>query len=195
MVHTSSVDLSQDSCDTLLTLARESIRYGIERGGRMPVPLEEYPGILREPGACFVTLEKLGKLRGCIGTLQPYQPLVSDVAEHAHAAAFSDPRFSPLKPEELEDVRISISILGKPAEMQVADEDDLCQQLRPGVDGLILEHGSLRGTFLPSVWESLPDCREFLRHLKLKAGLPADFWSDDLQISRYKTQSFSENRD
>jgi AmmeMemoRadiSam system protein A len=193
MALTSSTELSPEECETLLRVAREAIVHGLEQGAPMPVRTDDYPDPLREQGACFVTLEEDGQLRGCIGTLKPFQPLVSDVAEHAHAAAFKDPRFPPLREDELDLVEISISVLGKPSEMEVSSEDDLCEQLEPGVDGLILEYGSLRGTFLPSVWETLPDCRDFLRHLKLKAGLPADFWSDDLRVSRYSTTSFAEN--
>ena len=158
----------------------------------MRVDLADYDETLQRKGACFVTLEEDGNLRGCIGTLQAYQPLVADVAEHAHSAAFGDPRFPPLSAEELERIEISISVLGEPEEMQVADEEDLCRQLEPGVDGVILQYGSLRGTFLPSVWESLPDCREFVRHLKIKAGLSPGFWSDDMQFQRYSTLAFSE---
>jgi uncharacterized protein len=193
MAHTSSTELGAGERQELLQLARAAIRHGLEHGGRMTVDPQEYDEQLQRNGACFVTLTEQGDLRGCIGSLQAYRSLVTDVAEHAHAAAFNDPRFPPLSAEEFEKIDISISVLGEPEEMQVVDEEDLCRQLEPGVDGVILECGSLRGTFLPSVWESLPDCREFVRHLKIKAGLPPDFWSDDVRLSRYSTYAFAES--
>ena len=122
--------------------------------------------------------------------LEAYQPLINDVAENAFKAAFNDPRFPPLNAEEFTDLTIHVSVLGKPEAIAFTDENDLLQQIRPGIDGLILEDGHHRGTFLPSVWESLPTAREFLRHLKQKAGLDTDYWSDTLRISRYTTQSF-----
>jgi AmmeMemoRadiSam system protein A len=188
----SSTELDQQDCQALLHIARDSIRHGLEQGGQLLLDPSDYGDALKQTGACFVTLNKHGKLRGCIGTLQAYQPLVKDVADHAYAAAFSDPRFPALNSDELDQVDISISILGEPEEMSVTDEEDLCRQLTPGSDGLILECGSLRGTFLPSVWESLPDCHEFVRHLKQKAGLDSRYWSDEMVFSRYSTRSFSE---
>lgn len=193
MALTSSTELGQEDRSTLLRLAREAIRHGLEDGQRLRVDLSEYDEVLRKQAACFVTLQKNGNLRGCIGTLQGYQPLVADVAEHAHTAAFGDPRFPPLSEDELDKIEISVSVLGEPEEINVSDEQDLCRQLVPGTDGVILEYGSLRGTFLPSVWESLPDCAEFVRHLKQKAGLAPDFWADGIRIHRYRTESFSES--
>ena len=174
----------------LLRVARESIQHGLEH--RHAINVDAYDERLQQHGGSFVTLNKNGALRGCIGTLQPYQPLVNDVAEHARAAAFSDPRFPALGVEELSDIVISLSVLGKPGVINFYDEEDLISQLRPLEDGLIFEEGGNRGTFLPSVWESLPEPRQFLQQLKRKAGLPADYWSDSLKISRYTTQSFSE---
>lgn len=176
----------------LLQVARESIRHGLDNGRSMSVDVQRYAEPLRQLAATFVTLQKSGGLRGCIGALQPYQPLVSDVAEHAYAAAFSDPRFPPLCSEELDGIVISISVLGPPQAVEFADEEQLIAQLKPAVDGLILEEGRNRGTFLPSVWETLPQPRQFLQQLKRKAGLPADYWSDSLRVSRYTTHSFSE---
>jgi AmmeMemoRadiSam system protein A len=176
----------------LLQLARESISYGLDHGRAIEVDVQRYDEPLRRPAATFVTLHKSGDLRGCIGALQPYQPLVSDVAEHAYAAAFNDPRFAPLRREELDAIVISISVLGPPQAVEFTDEEQLIAQLRPAVDGLILEEGRNRGTFLPSVWETLPQPRQFLQQLKRKAGLPADYWSESLRVSRYTTHSFSE---
>jgi len=195
MALTSSTELGQEERRTLLRLAREAIRHGLEEGHRLPVDPSQYGDALSQQGASFVTLTKNGNLRGCIGTLQGYQPLVADVAQHAHAAAFSDPRFQPLGEDELDKIEIAVSILGEPEEITISDEQDLCRQLVPGVDGVILEYGSLRGTFLPSVWESLPECPEFVRHLKQKAGLSPDFWADGIRVYRYRTESFSEHDD
>jgi AmmeMemoRadiSam system protein A len=195
MALTSSTELGQEDRRTLLRLARESIRHGLEEEHRLHVDPSQYDDVLSQQGACFVTLTEKGNLRGCIGTLQGYQPLVADVVQHAHDAAFSDPRFPPLNGDELDKIEISVSVLGKPEEITISDEQDLCRQLIPGTDGVILEYGSLRGTFLPSVWESLPDCAEFVRHLKQKAGLAPDFWADEIRAYRYRTQSFSEADD
>lgn len=175
-------------------ILREAARQAIETGleGREPETpaLHRYTGDLREPRASFVTLEQSGRLRGCIGSLEARRPLVADVMANAHAAAFRDPRFAPLCAGEFGEVGISISVLSLPERLAVDTEDDLLQRLRPGVDGLILELSGRRGTFLPSVWDQLPEPRAFVEQLKRKAGLPADFWSPALQIYRYTTDSF-----
>jgi len=174
----------------LLEIAAASIRHGLEHGRSLKPVLDEYEPALREPGASFVTLEREGELRGCIGSLTAERPLVEDVAENAYAAAFSDPRFHPLQAIELQGLEMHISILGKAEPMHFNSERDLLAQLRPGIDGLILEEGYRRGTFLPSVWEQLPDAVDFLQHLKLKAGLPVNYWSETIRFSRYTTHSF-----
>ena len=171
-------------------VAREAVEYKLRQGNELAVDTARYPRPLREPGASFVTLQIRGELRGCIGSLQAYQPLVEDVAHNACAAAFSDPRFPPVSLQELPQLEFHISILTPAETMQFTSEADLLRQIRPGVDGLILEDGRHRGTFLPTVWESLPDAVQFLQHLKLKAGLPPDYWSDTLTVSRYTTESF-----
>ena len=185
-------ELSSHQQLLLLMVARESIQYGLKHRHTMRVDADVYDGQLQQQGGSFVTLYIKGALRGCIGTLQPYQPLVNDVAEHARAAAFSDPRFPPLAVDEFADIVISVSVLGKPHAISFRDEEDLISQLRPSLDGLIFEDGGNRGTFLPSVWESLPEPWQFMQQLKRKAGLPVDYWSDSLKIFRYTTQSFSE---
>lgn len=174
----------------LRNVAKEAIAYGLEYGGHMPVDTSRYPLALRKPGASFVTLKKYGELRGCIGSLEAYQPLVEDIAHNAYAAAFSDPRFPSLSESELAELDIHISVLTPAVPMQFTSQADLLQQIQPGIDGLVLEDGRHRGTFLPAVWEQLPDAAQFLQHLKLKAGLPADYWSDSIKISRYTTESF-----
>lgn len=183
-----SIDLSEAERRRLLDLARRSIFHRLESGRPWRPRPEDYPESLRRPGATFVTLKRGGALRGCIGTLEAHQPLVLDVAEHAQAAAFSDPRFPPLGAEELDDLELSISLLGEPEPMGFTDEADLIRQLRPGRDGLILQEGGHKGTFLPSVWESLPEPAQFLRELKRKAGLPPDHWSPGLKVWRYEAE-------
>lgn len=180
----------------LLSLARDSIREGLENSRAVAVEPHQWPGVLQHQGASFVTLKRRdGSLRGCIGTLEARQPLVADIAEHAYAAAFRDPRFPPLTARELEAVTVELSILSTPEPLTVTSEAELLATLEPGKDGLILEDGVHRATFLPSVWESLPEPRDFVRELKGKAGLPAEYWSPTLTAKRYRTQSFSEHED
>lgn len=177
----------------MLSLARESIIHGLDTGSALKVSPQDYPPVLQAERACFVTLTRWGDLRGCIGHLEPVQSLIEDVAENAYSAAFRDPRFPSLQREELDEIRVEISVLGLPSPIEFADEEDLVAQIRPGIDGLILEAPTgHRGTFLPSVWESLPEREEFFAHLKLKAGLPVDYWDDQLTISRYTTEAFEE---
>lgn len=171
-------------------IAKEAVEYGLQHGGHLPVDSSRYPRPLREYGASFVTLKKHGELRGCIGSLEAHRPLVEDVANNAYAAAFSDPRFPPLSANELTEVDFHLSVLTPAVPMTFTSEADLLSQLRPGIDGLVLEDGIYRGTFLPAVWESLPEAAQFLQHLKLKAGLPADYWSETLTVARYTTESF-----
>jgi hypothetical protein len=177
---------------TLLHLARASIRHGLQRGVPLPVQPAEFGEALRRIGASFVTLEQEGRLRGCIGHLEAVQPLVIDVTENAYNAAFRDPRFTPVREDELERIEIEISLLSQAHPLHFASEEDLIDQLRPGVDGLILEDGRHRGTFLPSVWSTLPEPRAFLSQLKRKAGLPSDHWSGSVRVSRYTTESFGD---
>lgn len=185
-----SAPLDQDERQVLLDLAWGSIRQGLVAVAPSPVDPADYPEALRAPGACFVTLHRLGALRGCIGHLTACQPLVVDVAENAYAAAFRDPRFKPLQPAELDGLALDISVLTAPEPLRFRDEADLIAQLRPGLDGLILEEGGARGTFLPAVWESLPEPRHFLAELKCKAGLPSNHWSRHIKVSRYRTETF-----
>ena len=147
---------------------------------------------LEEPGATFVTLEQDGELRGCIGSLVAHRRLAVDVRENALAAAFRDPRFAPLNSRELDVTTVEVSLLAPPAPFEVADEDDLLSRLVPGVDGIVIELGARRATFLPQVWESLPDPRDFVGALKRKAGLPADFWSPEVRVSRYTVARWHE---
>jgi AmmeMemoRadiSam system protein B/AmmeMemoRadiSam system protein A len=147
---------------------------------------------LAEPGATFVTLRKAGALRGCIGTLQAHRMLEADVRHNAHAAAFRDTRFSPLAAHELAALQIEVSLLGPTMPMAFIDEADALGQLRPGVDGIVLQWRQHRATFLPQVWEQLAQPRTFIGALKQKAGLGAAFWAEDLQLSRYRVRKFHE---
>jgi hypothetical protein len=174
----------------LLGVAARSIEHGLDQGAPLAPDPGDYPPALRALRATFVTLEIDHALRGCIGVLEAIRPLVVDVARNAFAAAFEDPRFTPLTREELPRLEIHLSILSPPAAMRFNSEADLLEQIRPGVDGLILEDRGRRGTFLPSVWEQLPSQAQFFEHLRLKSGLPAGHWSDSLRVSRYTTESF-----
>ncbi len=177
---------------TLLAVAARSIRSGLDHGAPLSPDPADYPQPLRELRASFVTLTRGGALRGCIGHLEAIQPLVVDVAENAYAAAFRDGRFPPLAAGELEGLNVHISVLTPPVPLPCDSEADLVARLRPGVDGLILEEGRRRGTFLPSVWESLADPAAFVRHLKVKAGLSPAHWSPDIRVYRYETESFGD---
>ena len=174
----------------LQKIAFDSIKSGLLHGKALTVDLEKMDEALTTKRATFVTLQKNGELRGCIGMLEPIRPLAEDVAHNAFAAAFSDPRFPPLAEYELDQLDLHISILGTPEAMVFDSEQDLTDQLRPGVDGLIMTEGHRRGTFLPSVWESLTQPQAFVSHLKLKSGLPENYWSDDIQIQRYSVEEF-----
>lgn len=176
----------------LLTLARQSITHGLDLGCPLPVVPSDYPAGLTAQRAVFVTLRIQGALRGCIGHLEATQSLVLDVAENAFAAAFRDPRFGPLTHPELPRLVTEVSVLTPAQALVFTSEEALLGMIEPGLDGLIFEDGAARGTFLPTVWEDLPDPRDFLRRLKQKAGLPPDHWSDRVRIRRYRTESFSE---
>ena len=182
--------LAADDRTVLLAVARASIEHGLCHGRALTVDSAEYSLALRQDRASFVTLERAGHLRGCIGALKAYRPLVCDVAAHAYAAAFQDPRFPPLQATEATEVALSISVLSPPQPLHCAAEADLWAQLRPGVDGLILQFRHHRATFLPAVWQHLPKPEQFVTHLKDKAGLPLDFWSPELQFERYVTECF-----
>ena len=191
MVLMPSINLSVDDQKICLNIANASIMNGLQYGSALEVNAKDYADTLQQQLACFVTLHKNGQLRGCIGALEAYQPLIKDIAEHAYAAAFKDPRFSALSENEFNNITLELSVLGKPEPIVFKNEQDLLKQIRPRVDGLILEHGYNRGTFLPSVWEELPNVNDFFQHLKIKAGLPENWWKDDVKISRYETFCFS----
>ncbi len=170
--------------EVLVRIAREAI----ERDAEGPIdPREEW---LRQPGASFVTLRLDGELRGCIGTVQPHRPLGLDVAHNARAAAFRDTRFEPLAPQDLPRLAIEVSVLSPREPLPAASESEALERIRPQVDGVYLEFGGLSATFLPQVWESLPDPADFLGELRRKAGLPPGFWHPGIKLSRYTVEKF-----
>lgn len=172
----------------LLYLARQAIAA---RLGLVPPPTE-LAAKVREPGACFITLTRQGELRGCIGSLEAYRSLGEDVIHNACAAAFQDPRFPPVSAAEWPEIHLEVSLLTTPKPLSCRDEADLLAQLKPGEDGLILAEGARRATFLPQVWEQLPDPVDFLDRLRQKAGLPTHYWSPRLQFWRYQVQKWKE---
>ena len=157
-----------------------------DRDGQNPPPW------LDTPGASFVTLTKAGALRGCIGSLTAYRPLGEDVAANAANAAFRDPRFPPLSAQELPGTHIEVSVLSDPEPYAFSGRADALSRLRPGIDGVTLEYGNHRGTFLPQVWDTLPGPENFLNHLVRKAGLPAGWWDDGVRLSRYTVKAFDQ---
>ena len=181
---------SQTERNILHKVAEDSILSGLERQSALSIKLSDYPEALQKKQASFVTLNIKHNLRGCIGTLSAYQALVEDIAHNAYAAAFSDPRFPALTQREYQQLDYHISVLSDSCPMQFSCEEDLLAQIRPQIDGLIVEDNGRRGTFLPSVWEQLPATGDFWQHLKRKAGLAADHWSDTLKVSRYTVESF-----
>ncbi|RMF42281.1 MAG: AmmeMemoRadiSam system protein A [Planctomycetota bacterium] len=185
--------LSEEEQRTLLETAKASIRFGMTTGHYLPVDPKSYPSALRQEAASFVTLHRAGRLRGCIGTVLPTRPLIQDVAINAYHAAFDDPRFPPLQSRELDDLDIEISILSPMSPIEFSSEADLLRKIRPGVDGLLLQYGRHQGLLLPAVWKSLPEVEQFWQHLKLKAGLPPNFWSPNLRVFRFTTQTVSQH--
>jgi AmmeMemoRadiSam system protein A len=180
---------STDVGRTLLPIARASIARAL---GRSNVVDETAPWLL-EPGACFVTLTRQGELRGCIGSLEARRSLLADVKANAVAAALHDPRFSPLSAQELDRTEIEVSLLSPMQALAFSSEADALGQLQPGIDGVVFEFGTLRSTFLPQVWEQLPDPDEFMAHLKRKAGLHADFWAAEVRLQRYTVSNWKES--
>jgi AmmeMemoRadiSam system protein A len=185
--------LSTEERTFLLDLARETVAQAARGQDPPTVDLDSVPGDLQRQGASFVTLNKDGRLRGCIGTLEARRPLVLDVQQNAVGAAIRDPRFPPVRPEELDRLTIEISVLSLPEPVDYDGVADLCDKLRPGEDGVVIERGWHRATFLPQVWEKLTDERQFLQRLCLKAGLAPDAYSrGDLDVYTYQVEKFKE---
>ena len=176
----------------LLSLARHEITVMLKSGADLKRPDALSPAVFEHRG-CFVTLHQNHALRGCIGTIEPEKALIDNVADNAANAAFRDPRFSPLTLEELDSVEIEISVLTPPEPLNFIDGEDLKQQLKPGIHGVILSRDWHRSTFLPQVWEQLPDKEAFLRHLCMKGGMPGDCWkSTHTTVEVYTAAYFSE---
>lgn len=180
--------LPDDAGPVLTSLARHSIAKRLGQTSPEP-PIADW---LAAPGASFVTLTKLGQLRGCIGSLVAWRALGDDVVGNAVAAAFDDPRFMPLGVDELANISIEVSVLSQPLPMTFTSRADALAQLRPGLDGVILTEGRRRATFLPQVWDELPQPAIFVEHLLRKAGLPPNHWSDTVELSRYSVDAFAE---
>lgn len=179
-----------DDRHLLKKIARDSIHYGLKHGTPLPIDTDSLSNSITDQGASFVTLYLHGSLRGCIGSLEAHRPLAEDVAHNAFSAAFQDYRFTPVEESEFAALEIHLSILSKAVPIPCHSEQELLAQLNSGVDGLIIEDNGHRATFLPSVWESLPQPATFVEHLKVKAGLPANYWSDTIRCYRYHTESF-----
>ncbi len=186
-------NLSLEEQNALLKIARESIELAVREDRKLPIQLEEYSNLLRQNGASFVTLTLHGRLRGCIGTLQAYQPLVMDVRDHAILAALEDPRFPPVSQAELAKLNIEISRLTEPKPFPYQTPEELLKGLHPGNDGVVLRYGHRSATYLPQVWDQIPDPAEFLSELCLKMGAAADTWKkQNLDVSIYQVEEFSE---
>lgn len=178
----------------LVAEARDSLRetLGHARSAAPPKRDERDAPWLAAPGASFITLRAGDRLRGCVGSVEATRPLVDDVRQNAVAAALHDRRFPPVEPDELDAIEIEVSLLTEPEPVPGTTEDEILAALRPGIDGVILEWGERRATFLPQVWDSLPDPRDFLARLKQKADLDPDFWHPDLRFSRYRVRKWRE---
>ncbi|HSG45985.1 MAG TPA: AmmeMemoRadiSam system protein A [Anaerolineales bacterium] len=183
--------LTLEEQKTLLRMAREAIEHRVKGQKLPPVETTSLTQTIQEQGASFVTLTIGGQLRGCIGTLEAHQPLADDVREHAVAAAFEDPRFPPLREDELSRIQIEVSRLTRPVPLEYKDADDLISKLRPHIDGVILKDGLRRATFLPQVWEKLPNPSEFLDNLCYKMGMAHQHWRNKhLEVLTYQVEEF-----
>lgn len=189
---------AEDRGAVLLAIARQTLEETLGATGSHQAPpaisdpMDEHPW-LAEPGATFVTLRRAdGELRGCIGSLEAARPLLEDLRHNALAAARRDPRFPRVEADELGALSLEVTVLDPPRPFPIRDEADALARLRPGVDGLVLGWGRHRATFLPQVWESLPEPRDFLAQLKRKAGMATDFWHPDIELRRYTVEKWAE---
>lgn len=189
-----NIKLSEKDKKFLLNLARQSITYFLENNKIMNFDENRIKSsILKRKLATFVTLTENGMLRGCIGNLKPMQPLYLSVINNSVAAAFEDPRFPKLQHEELNKIKIEISILTEPKKIDYNSQQDLIKKIRAGRDGIIIKYANRQATFLPQVWKELSNKEEFLSHLCLKAMLPPDFWKKShLEVFKYHVLSFEE---
>lgn len=182
------MEFDQEERQILLQIAKDSIECGLKHNMPMNIHMDDYSQHLRDKRSCFVTLHKNSRLRGCVGSLVATLPLVVDVTMNAFKAAFQDPRFHPLTVNEFSHITLDISVLSQPEPLLVSSEADLLSKLRPGTDGLILSDRGHRATFLPSVWQQIPNPTDFVMHLKNKAGWPSDYWSDTIKAETYTAE-------
>lgn len=176
----------------LLRLARSSIEHGLTHGEPLPIDCAELNRALAAPAATFTTVRLLGELRGCCGALEATGPIATHVTRSAFWAAFRDPRFDPVGRHEFGAIRLEVSVLSPLEPILASSEAELLERLAPGTDGLVIVEGVRRATFLPKVWDTLPDPRQFLDHLKAKCGLPDEYWSERLEFLRYRTTTYAE---
>jgi len=189
-----AAQLDAETRGLLLKLTRETIRQSVLHKGAAP-KLQvngSLPRLLRAQRATFVTLKVGGRLRRCRGSLLPHRPLINDIMDNTWKSAFDDPRFPPLTPAEAEQIDLHVSILSTPRRIPATSEAELLRELRPDIDGLILRDGQRQALFLPSVWAEIPDPLTFVRHLKQKAGLRPDHWSQTMEAYRFSTESFGD---
>ena len=185
--------LNQPEKEILLKIAREALEKAVRLEPLPNIVLENLPADLREDGASFVTLTINDHLRGCIGTLEAYQPLAKDVQEHAVAAALQDFRFPNVQPNELPHINIEVSVLTPKIPVDYSGPKELLTKVRPDIDGVVLQDGFRKATFLPQVWEKIPDPEDFLSQLCLKMGAPGDLWQKkQLQVFVYQVEEFRE---
>lgn len=176
----------------LLECAHQALVSSVRKAGQPPnVDTQSFPFALRGYGASFVTLNIGGRLRGCIGSLAPHRPLIEDVVINTAKAAFQDARFKPVRADEVSEITIKIAVLSPSSRLSFSNQHDLEAQLRPGQDGLIIQDGNHRGTFLPMVWDHFSTAHDYVQALKVKAGLPKDHWSDTFEAARFSAESFA----
>ncbi|MDP1704019.1 MAG: AmmeMemoRadiSam system protein A [Sulfurimicrobium sp.] len=189
LLHLKNLAMSTEQGKILLAIARATISSALGKA----MQADESPPWLQEPGATFVTLTQQGELRGCIGSLEAHRPLLVDIKANALAAAFRDPRFPPLIADELDRTQVEVSLLSPLSPIVFNSEEDALAQLRPEVDGIVFEYEFYRSTFLPQVWEQLPQPAEFMAHLKHKAGLSPGFWDTNVRLFRYTVNKWKES--
>lgn len=177
----------------LMNIAKISLEEAVLKNKHFKPSRDDYPDVLFNKGAAFVTLEENNELRGCIGSLLPSQSIADDIALNSYAAAMEDNRFSPVKPEEIKDIKISISLLSGFEPIAYSSEEDLLKKIVKGVDGIIIRDGDRQGVFLPSVWKQLPEPQEFLNNLKLKAGMSPSYWSNKIKVYRFRVVEISKD--
>lgn len=187
------MEFTKEQKADLINLARDSITTYLKSGKKPDILLEEIPEEFRKKRASFVTLELEGELRGCIGSLIPTKPLYEDIMDNSINAATGDPRFPALGEDEVEHIDIEISVLSIPKVLEHSDSKDLLDKLKSGKHGVILSKQGFVATFLPQVWEQLPDKEDFLSNLCLKADLPAEEWKKKVNIQVYTVDSFKES--